>query len=171
MPKPTKAIMALATGLSFLSTREVKVVMCAGEALLGVPRKELGGDFVAAFDRVAADLEDFLRSDLHKLLLLLNVVTLGRFTRMEASRRERLLAGWGHSRIPLLRTSFVTLRALCGWSWYSLRKSWPELEFPGETIGRENELPTLLFGKSPWTPPPSKPDAMLPLCTPEEKIE
>ena len=145
--------MALTSYLSFLSPSETQVVMCAGEALLGIPRRELGDDFIAEFDRIAAGLESFLRADLHHLLLLLNVASLGRFTRMEVSRRERLLAGWGHSRIPLLRTSFVTLRSLSAWSWYSLRKSWPELDFPGETIDKEHKLPTLLFGKSPWTPP------------------
>ncbi len=59
--------------------------MCAGEALLGVPGKALGEDFIAEFDRIAAGLEDFLRSDLRNLLLLLNVASFGRFTREDLS--------------------------------------------------------------------------------------
>ena len=52
----------------------------------------------------------------------------------------------------------MTLKAICGWSYYSIEENFKKEipDFPGKTIGREKETPTLLHGKENWKPVPDK---------------
>ncbi|MCG3219129.1 MAG: hypothetical protein KAR35_09000, partial [Candidatus Heimdallarchaeota archaeon] len=145
----------------FLKKKEANVILDLGETILGVPKEELGKEFVIEADGFLDTIDDFQKKDFHILLWLVNSriaalffgKSLKRFAKMDDDAKEVFLKKWMLSRLPLLRIGYVAFRALCGWSYYSLEKSWPEMDYPGETIGREHETPTLLFGKKPWQPP------------------
>ena len=57
-----------------------------------------------------------------------------------------------------MRTGYNTLKSISGWSFYSLEKKIIQEipSYPGRTIGREQETPTLLEGKEPWKTTPEK---------------
>ncbi len=143
---------------NFLKQKEIPIIYASGETILGVPRAELGTEFVNEFEHVINSFESYLQKDVHTLFILLNsrilalffVGTLTPFSRMPQYKRDKYLKKMMLSKIPLFRTAYSTIKALCGWSYYSLKKTWEELDFPGETIGREHLTPTLLKGKKPW---------------------
>lgn len=134
------------------------LVYAISETILGIPKNELGEEFLQEFDRFIGTLEGYLIKNIKILLFTLNcrfsatifVLRFKKFTDLPIEKREQYLAKWSLSRIALLRTAYVTLKALSGWSFYALEKSWPEFNYPGHTIGREHETPTLLYGKQPW---------------------
>jgi hypothetical protein len=146
--------------LSFLKKNEVKKVLVMGETMLGVPEVELGEDYVYELDRTISDLDDFLHKDLHTLIWLFNsrlaALMVGRslkpFINMNPTKREEYMKKYMKSRIPLLRTIFVTIKALTSWPYYTSEKAEAEIDFLGPTIGREHKLPTLLYGKEPIQP-------------------
>ncbi len=134
--------------LAFLKEKEVRTVLNIGEIFLGVPKNELGWEFIQAFDDTAIGLDKFLHKDLHTLLWLFNShlmslflkLSFHRFDSMSKTNKELYVRKWMTSPIPILRTGFRTFQALSGWSYYSLEKSYPEMKYPGHTIGREHEL-------------------------------
>ncbi|MHA2090221.1 MAG: hypothetical protein ACW98K_05125 [Candidatus Kariarchaeaceae archaeon] len=144
--------------LNFLSDKNAELITLIGETILGVPRSELGSEYVNSVDSTVWALDDYLRKDIKTLLWLFNSrvtsIIIGRsfrkFSSMQMEDREKYILKWMKSRIPILRTAYTTLRSLCGWSYYSLQKSHPEMNYPGHTIGREHQTPTLLYGKEPW---------------------
>ncbi|MFV2014252.1 MAG: hypothetical protein ACC656_02400 [Candidatus Heimdallarchaeota archaeon] len=146
--------------LTFLKKREVNKVLTIGETLLGVPKEELGEDFVYELDRIITLLEDFLHKDIHTLIWLINsrfaALIVGKsfkpLKNMNPTKREKYMEKWMKSRIPIFRTSYVTLRAFASWAYYTSERGESEINFPGLTIGREHELPTLLYGKEPLQP-------------------
>lgn len=148
------------TKLTFLKIKEVNKVLAIGETLLGVPPKELGEDYIYELDRIIFTLEDYIQKDIHTLIWLFNsrlaAIVFGYsfqpFIKMSSEKREKYMVKWMKSRIPLLRTMYVTLRALVSWAYYTSEQAETEVDFPGSTIGREHELPTLLFGKEPYDP-------------------
>ncbi len=146
------------TDLNFLSDKNAELITLIGETILGVPRSELEPEFVNALDSVVWGLDDYLQKDVKTLFWLFNSrvtsIFIGRsfrkFSSMQLEDREKYILKWMKSRIPILRTAYTSLRSLCGWSYYSLQKSHTEMNYPGHTIGREHQTPTLLYGKEPW---------------------
>ncbi len=146
--------------LNFLKKKEIPKVLVIGETLLGVPIVELGEDYVYELDRIVTTLDDFLHRDIHTLIWLfssrLAALLVGKsfkpFKNMNPTKRENYMKKWIKSRIPIFRTAYVTLRALTSWSYYTSEKGEAEVDFLGSTIGREHELPTLLYGKEPIQP-------------------
>lgn len=144
--------------LNFFKPKEIDLFYKIGETILGIPQSELNEVFLKEADRFINTLDTFLLDQLHVLFILVNsrfisLVTILRFKKFQnlsIEKRERFLQNWSKSKIPILRTGVVTLKALCGWSYYSLEKCWEEIEFKGPTIGKENITPTLLFGKTTW---------------------
>lgn len=149
---------SLNNSLTFLKSKNFPLVLKIGEAILGIPEDELGDEFVREVDRIILTFEDFLQFEVKKLLFLFNSTltsffiffSFKKYTKMTIENRERYVKKWMNSRIGLLRTGYVTLKAICAWAYYSSTKSWDEMNFPGETIGREHLTPTLLFGKEPY---------------------
>lgn len=146
--------------LTFLKKKEIPKVLVIGETLLGVPEEELGEDYVYEFDRIVSTLDDYLHKDIHTLIWLFNSrfaalfvgLSFKPFKTMKPAKREKYMIKWMKSRIPVFRTIYVTLRALTSWSYYTSEQGETEVNFPGPTIGREHELPTLQFGKEPLDP-------------------
>lgn len=144
--------------LKTLQKSDFELLWSLGELILGIDKDELGEEFIHEADAFISNLDDFLIDDLKRLLKLFNsrfisflrILKFTRFVDMTKALQEKYYQSWTGSRIPLLRTGSSTLRALCGWSYYSLEKSWDDLEIPGKTIGREDKTPTLLEGKQPW---------------------
>ena len=144
--------------LKFLKPKNIPLILSLGEIILGIPEDELGEEYVREVDRIILTFEDFLQFEVKKLLYLFNSTltsllisfSLKKYTKMSMENRERYIKKWMFSKIGLLRTGFVTLKGICAWSYYSLNKSWEEMSYPGETIGREHLTPTLLFGKEPY---------------------
>ena len=85
-----------------------------------------------------------------RILSLLYVGRLRKFESLNSDKRETFMLKMAQSRIPLLRTSFLTLRGLVSWAFYNTVDLQAEMDYPGDTIGREHLTPTLLFGKSAW---------------------
>lgn len=148
----------MSNNYKFFKKNEVDTALHAGKIILGIPADELGDEYLEEMDRLLSTFEPFLQKDVHTLLKLLNLRflnllfnrTIQPFSRSNDIVQRIYIRKFMLSKISLLRTSFVTMKAVCGWSYYSLNKCWPEMEFPGETIGREHLTPTLLFGKEPW---------------------
>lgn len=142
----------------FLKPKEVEVFYCLGETILGVPRDELGDEFINEADAFIDNLDEFLQKDIRILLILFNsritslifIGKLKKFTSLSQNDREKFYKKWLLSKIPLLRTGGGALKAICGWSYYSNEKSWKEINYPGKTLGREHETPTLI--DKPWEP-------------------
>ena len=145
--------------LDIMTKKEAEIVLSLGEVLLGYEQDELGSEFIAEADAFLGGLEPFLQSDLKLLLRIINMRSINflftgkfkKFTSQSSKSRKKLFEKFVYSRISLLRTGGSALRALCGWSLYSIEKTWAELDYPGITIGREDETPTLLYGKEKWT--------------------
>lgn len=146
--------------LNFMKRKEIPKVLVIGETLLGVSKEELGEDYIYELDRIVTTLDDFLHKDIHTLIWLFNsrfaALFVGRslkpFRSMNPTKRVKYMKKWMMSRIPIFRTIYVTLRALTSWAYYTSERGETEIGFPGSTIGREHELPTLLFGKEPMDP-------------------
>lgn len=144
--------------LDFFKSKEIDLFYKIGETILGIPKSDLTDAFIKEADRFINTLDSFLFNELHKLLFLVNsrfisFLTIFRFKKFQdlsPEKRENFFLNWSNSKIPILRTGFTTLKAICGWSFYSLEKCWDEIGFLGPTIGKENVTPTLLFGKSTW---------------------
>ncbi len=149
--------------LEFLSPSRLETLEAVAEAILGVPRAELGDDFKFNVDEYIIGLPLHLQKDLKRLFFSLGspfvslffVGRFSRFSRLSITQRRSYLKKWSLSRIPLLRTGYVALKSLCGWGYYSQESVHAELDYPGPTIGREDETPTLLYGKQKWHPPSS----------------
>ena len=147
--------------LKFLSPRRLETLEAVAEAILGVPRPELGDDFKFNVDEYVVWLPSHLQKDLKLLFSVLGsplislffVGRLSRFSKLSVTRRRSYLKKWSLSRIPLLRTGYMALKSLCGWGYYSQESVHAELDYPGPTIGREDETPTLMYGKEKWRPP------------------
>jgi len=147
--------------LVFFSKKESNTFIIIGETILGIPKSELGTDYIYAGDRYCITLDKHLHRSIHLLLYLVNSFLMcliigrnfGGLSKMSIEKRKKYLNRWKNNKIPLFRTSFVTLKALSGWSIYSLEKTWEEIKYPGSPIGREDKIPTLLYGKHPWRRP------------------
>ncbi|MHA2502363.1 MAG: hypothetical protein ACXAE3_05825 [Candidatus Kariarchaeaceae archaeon] len=145
-------------GFSVLSDKDTGIILALGEMILGYTPEELGDEFVKESDQFLGGLDEFLQSDLKRLLKIINspvtnflfTGSFRSFVKQPVESRRKLYNKFVYSKISLLRTGSAALRALCGWSLYSLDMSWKELNHPGITIGREDETPTLLFGKEKW---------------------
>ncbi|MHA2097704.1 MAG: hypothetical protein ACW99A_03380 [Candidatus Kariarchaeaceae archaeon] len=146
--------------LTFLKKKEVPKILIMGETLLGVPVEELGEDYVYEFDRTITNLDNFLHKDIRTLIWIFNSriaalfvgMSIKPFKNMNPTKRENYMKKYMKSRIPIFRTIYVTLKALTSWPYYTSERGEAEVDFFGPTIGRENELPTLLFGKEPLQP-------------------
>ena len=146
--------------LTFLKQKEISKVLVMGETMLGVPQDELGEDYIFELDRTISNLDDFLHKDLHTLIWIFNsrfaALLVGKslkpFKNMNPIKREEYMKKYMKSRIPLFRTIYVTIKALASWAYYTSERGEAEIGFFGPTIGRENELPTLLYGKEPLQP-------------------
>jgi len=144
--------------LDFLERADIEVVLHLGQMILGIDTEELGPEFIVEADAFIANLEEFLQDDLKQLLGLFNsrliafllMGTFKHFVDMTPEQQATFYNKWVYSRLGLFRTGASTLKALCGWSYYSLEKSWEAINYPGKTIGREDKTPTLLQGKQPW---------------------
>ncbi len=147
--------------LEFLSHKRLVTLEAVAEAILGVPKSELGDEFKYNVDEYILGLPSHLKKDLSLLFFALSspfvsLFFVGRFSsfsRLSVSRRRSYLKKWSVSRIPLLRTGYAALKSLCGWGYYSQESVHAELDYPGPTIGREDETPTLLYGKEKLKPP------------------
>jgi len=144
--------------LNILQETDYPLLWSLGELILGIDQEELGEEFIFEADAFISNLDDFLIDDLTRLLKLFNsrfvamlrVMKFTKFVDMDRELKKEYYQSWTNSKIGLLRTGSSTLRALCGWSYYSLEKSWDDLEIPGKTLGREDKTPTLLEGREPW---------------------
>lgn len=142
----------------FIRAKDTELLYSLGQMILGYTKEELGNEFLEEADKFICNLDDFLIGDLRLLLNLFNsrlvsFLLTGSFKKFEDKdihAQEQYYRKWSQSKLGLLRTGASTLRALCGWSFYSLEKSWNELDIPGKTIGREDITPTLLEGKMTW---------------------
>ena len=56
----------------FLKKKEAKVILDLGETILGVPKEELGNEFVSEADSFLETIDDFQKKDFHILLWLVN---------------------------------------------------------------------------------------------------
>ena len=145
---------------NFLKKKEVTKFLLIGDTLLGVPEEELGEDYVYELDTIITSLYDFLYKDIHTLIWLVNSrlagLMIGRsfkpFKKMSSAKRESYMEKYMKSRIPIFRTMYSTLRALTSWAYYTSVQGEEDVNFPGPTIGREHELPTLVYGKEPLDP-------------------
>ncbi len=144
--------------LMFLKSKNFSLILKIGETILGIPEDELGEEFLREVDRIVLTFEDFLQFEIKKLLYLFNSsltslfisLSFKKYTGMNKENRAKYCEKWMNSKIGLLRTGFVTLKAVTAWAYYSSTRSWEEMDFPGETIGREHLTPTLLYGKEPY---------------------
>ncbi len=144
--------------LKFLKPKNIPLLLSIGEIILGIPEDELGEDYIREADRIILTFEDFLQFEVKKLLYLFNSsltslfisFSFKKYTKMSKENRAKYCEKWMYSKIGLLRTGFVTIKAISAWAYYSSTKSWEEMDYPGETIGREHLTPTLLFGKEPY---------------------
>ncbi|MCY3412440.1 MAG: hypothetical protein INQ03_12455 [Candidatus Heimdallarchaeota archaeon] len=143
-----------------LSPKEREFLLALGEAILGVPKDELGDQFLHEADAFIHNLEGFLINDIQLLIKIYNArltsffltCSFTPFMKKSLESRQKYCSKWIYSKIPLLRTGGTAFKAVCGWSYYGSEQSWKELNYPGKTLGREHETPTLLFGKEPWKP-------------------
>lgn len=134
-----------------LKQSEVETLFAIGEVIIGASREELGDDFISEIDGFVGNLDDYLIADIHKLLFLFNsrllsLITFSgmtKFTKKSLEAKEKYYQKFVSSKIPLFRTLATTVRAICGWSYYSNENVWDELKIPGKTLGREEETPTL----------------------------
>lgn len=152
--------------LSFLSNKNAITILHVGEVVLGIPKEELGNDFILEVDNYLTGLPKFFFRDLKILFFLFNsrlmsiimMRKLKKFTKMKKADKERFLEKWAFSRLSLIRMGYLTLKSISGWGFYcqedKVKRHIPD--FPGRTLNREQKTPTLLFGKEPWNPTPEK---------------
>lgn len=148
----------LVSKLIFLKEKHIDLIKKVGETLLGVPYDELSEEYILGFDSYVNGLEDFLQKDVKTLFWMTNsrflsiflVFRIKKFNSLNLKKRTKFLRKMSLSHIPLLRTSYVTWRALVSWAFYTTTDLTKEMDYPGTTIGREDETPTLLFGKHKW---------------------
>ncbi len=141
-----------------LKDRETKVLIHAGEAILGVPREELGEKYLEEIDDYLSGLPPWLKKDIHlllrffdsRILSLFLMFKFKPFTKMSRDEKEAYLKKWAFSKISLMRSGMTGLKSLCGWGYYCQEEHWKDLDFPGPPLGQEDKVPTLLYGKHPW---------------------
>lgn len=143
----------------FFNKKEGEVLASCAQAILGVPRDDLNEDFLDIVNEYVFGLPSYFHGLIHILLRVFNfplivfffLFKLKSFTRLSTEDQKRYVEKWLLSRIPLFRTGYMTIKALVSWGYYTSDKGLNELDFPGVPLGREHELPTLLYGKEPWS--------------------
>lgn len=149
--------------LKFLKQKDVEPLLWAGSIILGVPKEDLGSQFITNIDILLFDISNsatHLVNDLRlqfyslnsRLLSLVLVRRVSKFINMNDKTKQRYLEAWMNSPLSILRKGFVSFRGLCGWGYYgqeNVQKH--DMQFSGMPLGREHETPTLLSGKKPWS--------------------
>ena len=163
--------------LIFLKPKQAELMFDVGQTILGIPKKERGKEFILEMDRYLSGMPKFFHRDLKMLFFLVGsrissliwVHRFSKFQKLSSDKQEQLLEKWSKSRISLIRTAYMTLKAICGWSFYSQEEKFKQEvpDYPGRTIGREKDTPTLLFGKENWQEIPDKYDKYLQSITKE----
>ncbi|MHA1989380.1 MAG: hypothetical protein ACW981_01790 [Candidatus Hodarchaeales archaeon] len=159
-------MVSIPSNLSILSKKSSKTILHVGEVVLGIPKEELGQDFILEIDHYLSGLPKFFFRDIKILFFLFNsrlmsvvmMRKLKKFTNMKRADKEKFLDKWANSRLSVIRMGFLSLKSMCGWAFYSqedkVKTQIPD--YPGRTLNREHETPTLLFGKEPWDSSPEK---------------
>ena len=157
---------SIPSNLSFLSKKNAKTILNVGEVILGIPKDDLGDDFILEVDQYLSGLPKFFFRDIKILLFLFNsritsIMMMRKFKKFisfKYQEKEKFLEKWAKSRVFLLRMGYLTLKSVCGWGFYcnesKVKREIPD--YPGRTINREQETPTLLFGKEAWEVIPEK---------------
>ncbi|MFW9928389.1 MAG: hypothetical protein ACFFD1_03275 [Candidatus Thorarchaeota archaeon] len=156
--------MVIPKKLSFLSKKEAISLIHIAEIILGIPKDKLGEKFIEEADHYLSGMPKFFSRDLHLLFFLFNsrifaliqVRRFKKFTAMNPDLKLKFAEKWAFSRIPLMRTGFNTLKSISGWAFYSLEEKIHDQipDYPGKTLGREKDTPTLLFNKENWQSEP-----------------
>ena len=141
---------------TYLSENESILLKFAGESILGIPIEYLGSKYTKEIDSYLSTLPEWLRKEYKLIFKISNLKLTGfvytkrfkNFTKLSKQQRQKFIKTFSTSRIPLLRSAFFGLKSICAWGYYSQDNSIQD--YPGNTIGREHETPTLLFGKHPW---------------------
>ncbi|MFW9779319.1 MAG: hypothetical protein ACFFE8_10745 [Candidatus Heimdallarchaeota archaeon] len=142
----------------YLSDHEGIILEQAAETILGVPIDQLGSEFLPEIDDYLYNSPEWLRNE-YKLIFrifnmkIMGLVFIGRlknFTNMEIDQKTKYVINFACSRLPMIRSAFTGLKSICAWGYYSHESAFAD--FPGKTIGREHETPTLLYGKEAWKP-------------------
>ena len=96
-----------------------------------------------ALEDLAASLPE---DDVKELAIGLRLVELGalplhgrRFSKLDPEIRERYLAGWMRSRLPLRRTVYRGLRVLFGNLYYADERTWELIGYDGPQVQRRGE--------------------------------
>lgn len=96
-----------------------------------------------ALDDLTASLPE---DEVKELSMGLTMIELGaiplhgrRFSKLGESARERYIAGWMRSRVPLRRTVYRALRVLFGNLYYADERTWALIGYDGPQVQRRGE--------------------------------
>lgn len=98
-----------------------------------------------AIDRAVARLDDANRTDLKRLLHLLehglpiSVGKASRFTRLSGDDQDAVLASMESSSVLLLRGAFDGLKSLCALAYFSDERTWGPIGYDGPLVARPVE--------------------------------
>ena len=147
--------------LKFLSKKQAQLIEHIGSTIIGVPIDKLGENYLKEIDEFLFTLPKWVQKDFKLLFWSFNspflrfyfMFSFRSFTKMNNKQKLKYIKKWGNSRIPLMRSGAMGLKGVVSWGFYSQNEAFlEEIKYPGSTIGRENETPTLLYGKEPWKP-------------------
>lgn len=151
----------LPSDLKFLTHKDAELLKALANPILSKSDADLDSNYVAHIDEYLFKLPSHLQSDIKMLLRILNmpgalfpfVFSFKKFTDLREAQQRKLLKKWMNSPIPLLRTGYSALKAICAWGYYSREPAQDEIGYLGPTVGNESKLPTLLNGEPEPTLP------------------
>jgi hypothetical protein len=140
----------------YLSENESLILKHAAETILGIPLDQLGSKFVEEIDDYLYNFPEWLKKEYKLIFRIFNmrfsglifIRRLKNFTKMDTGQKVKFVRNFSSSRLPMIRSAFYGLKSICAWGYYSQDDVF--VDFPGKTIGREHETPTLLYGKEAW---------------------
>lgn len=99
----------------------------------------------SAIDQLVAKLDEGNRTDLKKLLHLLEhglpwtCARPSRFTRLDGASQDVVLASMMTSRVALLRGAFDSLKSLCVMAYFKDARTWAAIGYDGPLVRRPEE--------------------------------
>ncbi len=131
--------------LQVLSSLEYKILKAAVERIVPEASEKFGMDLALKIESVLAGVRKEMAKEMKLLLYVFEfgAPILGflgfrfkRFTRMSQEEKDRYLADWERSRLPIKRTGFQALKRSALAAFYGSEESWPGIGYRGPWLTR-----------------------------------
>ncbi len=135
-----------------LSLANLSILHKISEALIGVKELEMDNtidnEIQKFYEALPTLLQDSLANAINlcggRIIPVLYLKSFHKLINLSVESQIDLFSKMSMSRIGLFRTLVVATKSILGWAFYAREEVWSELEIPGKTIGREEEIILLI---------------------------